>query len=99
MGASHDKPSALQFKYRLKWYILGKHSTDMLIEKCNIEEDEDTTLIDMQDAQDVQQNLISINRAMDTIMGSLYDEEVGGGMQEADMSVSSVYNVDDETGT
>ena len=71
----------------------------MLIEKCNIEEDEDTTLIDMQDAKDVQQNLISINQAMETIMGSLYDEEVGDGIQETDMSVSSVYNDDDETGT
>lgn len=52
MGAGHDKPSALQFRHRLKWYILGHHSSDMFIEKCNIEEDSDSTLIDDVDLND-----------------------------------------------
>lgn len=29
MGAAHDKPSALDIRYRLRWYILGKHSIDV----------------------------------------------------------------------
>lgn len=39
MGASHDKPSALQFRYRLRWYILGRHSSDLFVENANTEED------------------------------------------------------------
>ena len=81
MGAGHDKPSALQFKYRLRWYILGKHSKDMLIEKCNTEDDEDPSLIN---AEDTQQTFNStINQVMTDIMGSMYDEEMEICMEES----------------
>lgn len=52
MGATNDQPSALNFRYRLKWYILKKHSGDVLPEKRNTENDEDYTLIDFNDKSD-----------------------------------------------
>lgn len=29
MGANYDNPTPLQFRYRLRWYVLGKHSSDV----------------------------------------------------------------------
>lgn len=49
MGAGHDKPCALQFRYRLKWYILGKHCADMFIESANTEDDNASVLTDAVD--------------------------------------------------
>lgn len=82
MGAGHDKPSALQFRHRLKWYILGHHSSDMFIEKCNIEEDGDSTLIDGIDLNDSDQqkkkkkSTSLDNQRMDEILGTLYDDNM-----------------------
>lgn len=53
MGATNDQPSALNFRYRLRWYILRKHSGDILSEKRNTEKDEDFILIDFDDRTDV----------------------------------------------
>ncbi|XP_036148853.1 uncharacterized protein LOC105834939 isoform X2 [Monomorium pharaonis] len=52
MGATNDQPSALNFQYRLRWYILRKHSADILPEKRNTEKDEDFALIDFNDRTD-----------------------------------------------
>lgn len=73
MGGGHDKPSALQFKYRLRWCVLGKHSSDMLAESKNTEDDEDETLIDSVDFHTLHTE--DTDAAMDEIMGSLYIEE------------------------
>ncbi|XP_018312233.1 uncharacterized protein [Mycetomoellerius zeteki] len=35
MGAANDKPTALGIHYRLRWYILGKHSADVFTEGSN----------------------------------------------------------------
>lgn len=35
MGGANDHPSPLQFKFRLKWYILGKHSSNFFTEGTN----------------------------------------------------------------
>lgn len=35
MGATNDHPSALNFKRRLKWYLLGRHSNTLLGNKTN----------------------------------------------------------------
>lgn len=72
MGAAYEKFSALQFQYRLKWYILGKHSSDMIIDTCNTEKDEDFTLVDVTDLKSCSKNTL---KAMEDVMGSLYDEE------------------------
>lgn len=35
MGAANDKPTALDIRYRLRWYILGKHSVNIFTEGNN----------------------------------------------------------------
>ncbi|KMQ84603.1 transposase, partial [Lasius niger] len=35
MGASYDNPTSLQFRYRLRWYVLGKHSSDVFTTGSN----------------------------------------------------------------
>ena len=49
MGGQDVRPSALQFKYRLKWYILGKHSRDIFCKNGNTRTDDDVTLVDASD--------------------------------------------------
>lgn len=33
--ACNDRPTALDLRYRFRWYILGKHSTDVFTEGSN----------------------------------------------------------------
>jgi len=42
-GIAYDKPTALDFKYRLKRYILGKHSTNLFCNEraCNVSAEPD----------------------------------------------------------
>lgn len=35
MGAANDRPTALDIRYRFRWYILGKHSTDFFKQGSN----------------------------------------------------------------
>lgn len=35
MGSTNDHPSAFDFRYRLRWYLLGKHSHAVFTEKKN----------------------------------------------------------------
>lgn len=35
MGACNDRPTAFDLRYRFRWYILGKHSTDIFTEGSN----------------------------------------------------------------
>ena len=35
MGACNDRPTALDIRYRFRWYILGKHSTDVFTDGSN----------------------------------------------------------------
>lgn len=72
VGSGYDKPSALQFKYRLRWYVLGKHYADMISESTNTENDEDLSLIDSVDFQDHD---TTTNTAMIEIIDNLYDTE------------------------
>lgn len=37
MGATNDHPSPVDFRNRLKWYILGKHSTHAISVRSNTE--------------------------------------------------------------
>lgn len=91
MGSGHDKPSALQFMYRLKWYILGKHCRDMFVSKANTEEDLDTTLVhDVTTNNKKTKTTKVLNDAtMGEILGFMYDHEI-----IEFMNVS--YSVDDE---
>lgn len=34
-GACNDRPTALDLRYRFRWYILGKHSTNVFTEGSN----------------------------------------------------------------
>lgn len=37
MGRTNDNPTAYDFKYRLRWYILGKHSSSIFVSNANTE--------------------------------------------------------------
>jgi len=50
MGAINDQPSALNLKHRIRWYILGKHSHDMLFGASNTEVDDDIPLINFSES-------------------------------------------------
>lgn len=78
MGAGHTKPSALQFRYRLRWYILGKHYYDMYVENCNTEDDADETLICAEELQKIDQfNDVFLTAATENVVSLLdvYDQE------------------------
>ncbi|XP_071572048.1 uncharacterized protein [Temnothorax nylanderi] len=45
MGSGKDNPSAYDFRYRLRWYILGKHSHAVFTMNKNTEEDESTVCL------------------------------------------------------
>lgn len=44
MGRTNDHPDALQFIYRMRWFVMGKHSTTMRSVKKNIESDTEECL-------------------------------------------------------
>lgn len=59
MGATHDHPNALELKSRIRWYILGKYSTDFFSIHANTDTDKsdtDTSLITSQDFNSVAQD-------------------------------------------
>jgi len=60
MGAANDQLSALNLRYRLRWYLLGKHAFDMLSNAINTEVDED------------ENNLIDFNDTEDSLIAALY---------------------------
>ncbi|XP_071637320.1 uncharacterized protein [Temnothorax longispinosus] len=43
MGATNDSPSGYDFRYRLRWYVLGKHSQALFTMNRNTEEDLNAT--------------------------------------------------------
>lgn len=45
MGASNDHPHPLDFKYRLRWFILGKNSAAVFTESTNTEEHGEQCLV------------------------------------------------------
>lgn len=47
MGGSNDHPSPLDFRYRLRWYILGKHSAAIFTENRNTAESNEECLLDI----------------------------------------------------
>lgn len=44
MGATNDHPDPLQVKYRIRWYVLGKHSLSVFTMNNNTEEDSEPCL-------------------------------------------------------
>lgn len=44
MGKTYDHPDALQFMYRMRWYIMGKHSSTVFSVKSNIKPDDEVCL-------------------------------------------------------
>lgn len=51
MGATNDHPSPLDFQYRLKWYIMGKHSEAIFTEKRNTRESNESCLLNILEDQ------------------------------------------------
>ena len=45
MGGSNDHPNPIDFKYRLRWYILGRHSSAAISINKNCEKDDDESLL------------------------------------------------------
>ncbi|CAL1678268.1 unnamed protein product [Lasius platythorax] len=44
MGSGYDHPTPVEFRNRLRWYILGKNSTDVFTEGANTENHDSTEL-------------------------------------------------------
>ncbi|KAG8246540.1 hypothetical protein J6590_082470 [Homalodisca vitripennis] len=44
MARTHDHPDAIQFLYRMRWFIMGKHSTTVMSVKHNTESDNEECL-------------------------------------------------------
>ena len=62
MDAANDKPSALNLRYRLGWYLLGKHAFDVLSNSVNTEVDGS------------EDNLIDFNNRDEPLMALAFDE-------------------------
>jgi hypothetical protein len=45
MGGANDHPSPLEFQYRLRWFILGKHSAAVFRQNKNTEENHEPCLL------------------------------------------------------
>jgi hypothetical protein len=45
MGGANDHPSPLEFQYRLRWFILGKHSAEVFRQNKNTEENHEPCLL------------------------------------------------------
>lgn len=52
MGGPNDHPSPMDFKYRLRWYILGKHSSAIFTENRHTMEANDTCLLNILNESD-----------------------------------------------
>lgn len=48
MGGANDHPSPLDFRYRMRWFILGKHSAAIFTENRNNEENNEECLVNME---------------------------------------------------
>lgn len=94
MGCGYDKLSALQFKYRMRWYVLGKHSYDMLTDKSNTEEDEDVSLIDSADFTNFSPVDLDLN--MRQVMNPLFDVEMENLADKSSSSCNQDENSDDD---
>lgn len=75
------RPSALQFKYRLCWYILGKHCQDLIVDKNNCAEDNDKLFIivdgkDVEDRSTKEEIYQQEKEAMNDICEDIHDVEV-----------------------
>lgn len=45
MGGQNDHPTPLDFKYRLRWYLLGKHSAAIFSQNKNTKDDNEPSLV------------------------------------------------------
>ena len=87
MGALNVRPSALQFKYRLRWYLLAKHSQDLIVNNHNSEEDADESFVTISDgvglpnSRDDDENYVDVEKDSENdehvtdIMGTCFDIE------------------------
>ncbi|EFN72296.1 Transposable element P transposase, partial [Camponotus floridanus] len=53
MGSCKDHPSGYEFRYRLRWYVLGKHSHAVFTMNRNTEEDVNTSCMSSYTAEDL----------------------------------------------
>lgn len=80
MRATNDQPSALNLRYRLRWYILGKHSANILSKSCNILPDHDVMLINFKDKNDPMMQTLenpedNADEENDNLFNDLQDEQ------------------------
>ena len=97
MGAVNVRPSALQFKHRLRWYILAKHSKDLIVNNHNSEEDGAESLVTISDGvgsatpqEDDDNEYVEIENGtvITEIMGECFDSET-------EIHEPEVHNIDD----
>lgn len=91
MGIGHNHPSALNFQYRLRWYILGKHSGNLL-DKRNTEEDGDNPLINFDETGNTMIKF-SLPAIRQKNVDDYEDENI---FQKSELDHNFVYNEEDE---
>lgn len=71
IGCAYDHPTPLDFKYRLKRYILGKHSSNVLSNKYNVQENKSNESIFVSPLScDVEESVLT------DMLASYVDEQV-----------------------
>lgn len=99
MGRGNDAPDPLSFKWRLRWYILGKNSTDLFSTNLNTQADQmnKTALVAMPDPTPIKKIPLTeqlMNAIIDgvplteDILTDLADEE----LLEPDSLFTDIYN-------
>lgn len=69
MGGNNDHPNAMDIQSRLRWFVLGKYSTDLFSIRANTVPDSyDSTLINAQDIHSQEQESIEIDEHEDEIL-------------------------------
>lgn len=96
MGGPNDHPSPLDFKYRLRWYILGRNSAAIFTENRNtLESDESCLLNVFQETKDEEEICITQEMLANTLPKNQIVEEKSGeeelALDETHQFVEPVY--------
>lgn len=74
MGATNDHPTAMDIKYRLRWYILGKHSLAIFSLNKNTEETNETCLLEPLEKENVHQEICIAQESFDKVLSDKFDK-------------------------
>ncbi|KMQ81730.1 nup133 [Lasius niger] len=99
MGGNNDHPNAMDIQSRLRWFVLGKYSTDLFsaIRANTVPKSYDSTLINAQDIHSQEQESIEIDEHEDEILTATCLSELPGDenidpMESQDTELMSLSN-------